>query len=41
MVVDIEDGVRKGFTVKDVQNFLQSVRYAAPMSLIVVDSLDL
>uniref|UniRef100_A0A1I7RS13 Phage protein n=2 Tax=Bursaphelenchus xylophilus TaxID=6326 RepID=A0A1I7RS13_BURXY len=41
VIVDVEDGLMKGFTVRDVQSFLQSLRYAAPMSLIVVDNLNL
>lgn len=40
VIVDIEDGLKKGFTVHDVQNFLQALRVVASMSLIVVDNLD-
>uniref|UniRef100_A0A7E4VC12 DDE_3 domain-containing protein n=1 Tax=Panagrellus redivivus TaxID=6233 RepID=A0A7E4VC12_PANRE len=41
VVIDIEDGVMKGFTVKDVQAFFDSLRMVAPNSLIIVDNLNI
>ncbi|CAD5224636.1 unnamed protein product [Bursaphelenchus okinawaensis] len=41
VIIDVEDGLMKGFTVRDVQQFLQSLRYSAPMSMIVVDNLNI
>ncbi|KAH7691445.1 Protein R08A2.7 [Aphelenchoides avenae] len=41
IVIDVEDGVRKGFTVKDAQTFLSQLRYVASMGIIVVDNLNL
>ncbi|KAH7721625.1 Protein R08A2.7 [Aphelenchoides avenae] len=40
VVIDVEDGVRKGFTVKDVQAFLSHLRYVANNSVIVVDNIE-
>ncbi|KAI6228739.1 Protein R08A2.7 [Aphelenchoides fujianensis] len=41
VVIDIEDGLRKGFSVQDVQSFLATLRSVAPNSLIVVDNLNI
>ena len=41
VVIDIEDGLKKGFTVTDAQSFLDSLRLYAPISLIVVDNLNI
>uniref|UniRef100_A0A914Q3X9 Uncharacterized protein n=1 Tax=Panagrolaimus davidi TaxID=227884 RepID=A0A914Q3X9_9BILA len=41
IVIDIEDGVKKGFTVKDAQSFFDSLRLYAPISLIIVDNLNI
>ncbi|KAI6213778.1 Protein R08A2.7 [Aphelenchoides besseyi] len=41
VIIDAEDGLKKGFTVADVQSFLASLRCICPMSLIVVDNLNL
>ncbi|CAK5016560.1 unnamed protein product [Meloidogyne enterolobii] len=40
VIVDLEDGMLKGFTVSDVQSFLSVVRLCAPISTIIVDHLD-
>uniref|UniRef100_A0A7E4V1G3 DUF2693 domain-containing protein n=1 Tax=Panagrellus redivivus TaxID=6233 RepID=A0A7E4V1G3_PANRE len=39
VVVDIEDGVRKGFTCCDIKHFIECLTSVAPMSLIVIDNL--
>ena len=40
VVIDIEDGLKKGFTCTDAQGFFDALRLFAPISLIVVDNLN-
>ncbi|KAL3118495.1 hypothetical protein niasHT_000260 [Heterodera trifolii] len=41
VIIDMEDGLLKGFTVADAQSFLSVIRLFAPMSTIIVDNLDI
>uniref|UniRef100_A0A914H1Q0 Uncharacterized protein n=1 Tax=Globodera rostochiensis TaxID=31243 RepID=A0A914H1Q0_GLORO len=41
VIIDMEDGLLKGFTVADAQTFLRVIRLFAPMSTIIVDNLDI
>ncbi|KAE9553940.1 hypothetical protein FO519_002866 [Halicephalobus sp. NKZ332] len=41
VVIDIEDGLKKGFTIKNIQQFFDALRTVAPMSLIIVDNLEI
>lgn len=40
VIVDVEDGLKRGFSVHDVQTFLSCLRMVADMSLIIVDNID-
>ncbi|KAI1719513.1 hypothetical protein Ddc_08726 [Ditylenchus destructor] len=41
IIIDVEDGIKKGFTVSDADSFLSALRNVAPISLIIVDNLSI
>uniref|UniRef100_A0A914D423 Uncharacterized protein n=1 Tax=Acrobeloides nanus TaxID=290746 RepID=A0A914D423_9BILA len=41
VIIDIEDGLKKGLTVKDADSFLNCLRAVAPMNVIIVDNLNI